>query len=141
MLRLVSGIGRLTNPQHMPMLKQQRISLSQFLVLDVLVDKGAAVRMTELAAAAGLTASELTRVVSELETKKWVMRDTDPNDSRARLVNKTAAGTRLIRQVHTQAARELRGVWSDFTHDEWHRFIDYLQRFENGLNRVRGLHK
>ena len=37
-----------------------------------------------------------------------------------------------------EATEELRGVWSDFTHDEWHRFIDFLSRFESGLRRVRG---
>jgi hypothetical protein len=43
----------------------------------------------------------------------------------------------LAGQVHREATADLRDVWTDFTHDEWHRFIDYLTRFESGLRRVR----
>ena len=136
-LRLVSGIGRLANPQHLPALKERRISLTQLLVLGSLNDAGSRLRMSELAHAAGLPPSELTRVVTELERNKRVVRRADPEDSRAKLVKITPAGARLIRQAHTEATAELRDVWSDFTHEEWHRFIDYLQRFESGLGRVR----
>ena len=136
-LLLVSRIGRLTNPQHLPLLKDQRISLSQFLVLGSLDGVAPPMRMTDLAEAAGLTASELTRVVAELETKGWVARRADPEDSRAKLVAATAAGARLSRRASEQATTQLRGLWSDFTHDEWHRFIDYLERFERGLKRTR----
>ena len=117
-LRLVNGIGRLTNPQHLPALKQKRVSLAQFLVLDSLAEAGGPLRMAELAHAAGLSPSELTRVVGELERKTWVERGADPEDSRAKLVKTTRAGARLIRDVHGEATAELRGVWSDFTHDE-----------------------
>jgi DNA-binding MarR family transcriptional regulator len=118
-------------------LKRRRISLTQFLVLDAITASRTSMRMAELAHAAGLPSSELTRVVSELEAKKWVERTTDPEDNRARLARATPAGARLIRTVHAQATAELSNVWSDFTHDEWHRFIDYLQRFERALDRAR----
>ncbi|MBW1879727.1 MAG: MarR family transcriptional regulator [Deltaproteobacteria bacterium] len=114
-----------------------RIPLTQFLVLDALSDAGGPLRMTELANAAGLSPSELTRVATDLESREWVERGADPADSRVRLVKTTPAGALLIHEVHSQATAELRGVWSDFTHDEWHGFIDYLQRFEQGLCRVR----
>jgi DNA-binding MarR family transcriptional regulator len=136
-LRLVSRIGRLTNPQHLPVLKEMHISQAQFLVLDALTEAGRALRMSELAWAAGLKDSELTRVIAELESKKWVARAVDPEDGRAKLVKLTLAGTRLIHQAYSEVATQLRGVWSDFTHDEWHRFIDDLQRFETGLRRLR----
>lgn len=136
-VRLVSGIGRLTNPQHLPVLKRLRISQAQFLVLDGLTEANGPTRMSDLARAAGLQDSELTRVIAELEGKNWVVRTVDPEDGRARLVNLTRAGTRLIHQALSQATAQLGGVWSDFSHDEWHRFIDYLRRFERGLRRVR----
>jgi len=137
MLRVVSRLGRLTNPQHLPALKQRQISQAQFLILDALTEAGRPTRMSELARAAGLQDSELTRVGAELETKGWVDRTVDPEDGRAKLVRLTRAGSKLIHQAYGEAAGQLQGVWSDFTHDEWHRFIDYLQRFENGLRRVR----
>ena len=46
----------------------------------------------------------------------------------ARLVALTAAGRKLYREAERQAVGELQGVWDDFTHEEWHRFIDYLGR-------------
>ncbi len=136
-LRLVNGIGRLTNPQHLPALRERRISLAQFLVLDALGNAGRPLRMSALAQSAGLAATELTRVVTALEAKSFVERHTDPGDSRARLVALTRKGRTLIGRVQREATADLRDVWSDFTHDEWHRFIDLMQRFESGLRRVR----
>ena len=136
-LALVSRIGRLTNPQHLSSQPGARISLTQFLVLDVLDGEATPLRMSSLAARAGLPASELTRVVKELLREAWVSREEDPEDSRARRVAISAVGRRHLRRVQRSATAELRGVWSDFTHDEWHRFIDFLRRFERGLARVR----
>ena len=136
-VRLISRIGRLTNPQHLPALKEKHIAQAQFLILDALAEAGCAMRMSDLARAAGLQGSELTRVIGELETKKSVDRAVDPEDARAKLVKLTRSGTRLIHQAYAEAAAQLSGVWSDFTHEEWHRFIDYLQRFETGLRRTR----
>jgi hypothetical protein len=61
-----------------------------------------------------------------------------PADSRARLVRATRGGQVLLRQTHGQVTAELSQVWAHFTHDEWHRFIDYLQRFEDALARSPG---
>ena len=140
-LRLVHGISRLVNPQHLPVLKERNICLSQFLVLDALASSASAVRMSELASLSGLQPNELTRVVTALEQRRWLQRSTDREDSRARQVRLTASGTRTIRLVYEQATVELSAVWDDFTHEEWHRFIDYLNRFERGVLRVRGEHE
>src|SRR5512141_1874963 len=137
MLRLVSSIGRLTNPQHLPVLRQMHISQAKFLVLDGLAEAALPMRMSDLARVAGLQDSELTRVVAELQGKQWVERTADPEDGRAKLVELTREGARLIHRAHGEAAAHLRAVWSEFTHEEWHRLIDYLRRFESGLRRTR----
>ena len=93
--------------------------------------------MSELAEVAGLAPTELSRVVAGLVSDSLIRRGNDPRDSRVKLVSITRSGEALTRRVHRQATEDLRGVWSDFTHDEWHRFIDYLNRFESGLRRVR----
>jgi MarR family transcriptional regulator for hemolysin len=136
-LRLVHTIGRLVNPRHLPALRERRISLSQFLVLDALSVCDGPLRMAELAQESGLQPTELTRVVAGLEAKSWVRRSVDDDDSRAKRVHLTAAGSRAIRRVHGQATAELAAVWADFTHEEWHRLIDYLTRFEHGVRRTR----
>jgi DNA-binding MarR family transcriptional regulator len=137
-LRLVHGISRLVNPQHLPVLKERSISLNQFLVLDALAGQGATVRMFQLASLCGLQPNELTRVVKTLEERRWLRRTTDREDSRAKQVGLTTSGARTIRKVHDQATAELSAVWEDFTHEEWHRFINYLSRFEQGVRRTRG---
>jgi DNA-binding MarR family transcriptional regulator len=137
-LRLITAIGRLTNPQHLPALSERKISLSQFLVLDALAAAERPVRMAELSRLSSLSSTELSRVVASLEAASWAQRRTDPDDSRGRLVAITAQGRRVHRGAERQATSDLQGVWDDFTHDEWHRFIDYLGRFEAGLRRVRG---
>lgn len=137
-LRLVHGITRLVNPQHLPVLRERNISLSQFLVLDALAANESTVRMSRLAALSGLQPNELTRVVKALEERRWLGRTTDREDSRAKQVGLTASGAKTIRKVYDQATAELSAVWEDFTHEEWHRFIDYLNRFERGVRRTRG---
>jgi DNA-binding MarR family transcriptional regulator len=136
-LRLVNGIGRLTNPQHLPALRDRGTSLARFLTLDGLCSADRPLRMSELAEVSGLAATELSRLVSGLDEEGFVKRARDPEDNRARLVSLTRRGARLAGQVHREATADLRDVWTDFTHDEWHRFIDYLTRFEAGLRRVR----
>ncbi len=136
-LGLVHRIGRLVNPQHLPGLRERQLSLSQFLVLDALAESKTTCRMTQLAELSGLTVTELSRVVASLEERRWLARTDDEADSRAKLVRLTEDGKRMIRRVRGEATRELGAVWDDFTHEEWHRFIDYLHRFEHGVRRVR----
>ena len=94
-------------------------------------------RMSEIAESAGLAASELTRVISGLEREGLVKRKSDPDDNRAVRVALTRKGRETVKVVHREATSDLREVWTDFTHDEWHHFIDLLNRFESGLRRVR----
>jgi DNA-binding MarR family transcriptional regulator len=75
--------------------------------------------------------------VADLEKAGWVTRASDESDNRVRLVRLTDKGAQLIARVQDDATAELRAVWDDFTHDEWHRFIDFLNRFEHGVRRVR----
>jgi DNA-binding MarR family transcriptional regulator len=136
-LSLVHKIGRLVNPQHLEPLRERKISLSQFLVLDSLAASEDSLRMTDLALLSGLSAAELSRVVKSLEERGWLLRTTDDEDSRAQLLRLSAEGGRVIRRISSDATSELSAVWEDFTHDEWHQFIDYLARFERGVRRVR----
>ncbi len=140
-LRLVHRIGRLMNPQHLPTLEARKLSLSHFLVLDALDTAAQPLRMSELSTLSGLSAAELSRVVGSLEEKRWLVRDADEEDSRARRVRLSKLGAKQIHLIAKAATAELAAVWQDFTHDEWHQFIDYLARFERGVRRVRTVPK
>lgn len=138
-LGLVHKIARLVNPQHLPTLREGGLTQSQFLVLDTLLGVKDGVRPSALAVLCGLSATELSRVIPSLVTQGHLDRLDDPSDSRARLIRSSPSGKRAVRRAHSAATAELGLVWDDFTHDEWHRFVDFLERFERSLRRARSL--
>ena len=67
-------------------------------------------RSVDLAAAAGIRPQSMMRVVHELEELGLVTRAPDPRDSRAKLVEFTSAGERMMEQL--SASTEV--VWSQY---------------------------
>jgi len=59
-------------------------------------------RITELAAAEGVTQPAMTLVVNRLEERGWVARRPDPTDARAVLAALTPAGRRVIEQMRVE---------------------------------------
>jgi DNA-binding MarR family transcriptional regulator len=62
-------------------------------------------RLTELAAAAGVSQPAMTQLVGRMEREGLVVRLIDPDDARATLIDITAAGQSLRAELH-QAVRE-----------------------------------
>ena len=67
-------------------------------------------RSVELAAAAGVTPQSMMKSVHELEELGLVSRKADPEDSRAKLVEFTPVGRRLIAQLSAATER----VWAEY---------------------------
>ena len=78
--------------------------LSSRTALRTLHEDGAT-RLTELAAATGVTQPAMTQLVGRLEREGLVVRLVDPDDARATLVDITAAGQSLRAELH-QSVRE-----------------------------------
>jgi MarR family transcriptional regulator for hemolysin len=76
--------------------------------------RNGASRAVELATAAGIRPQSMMKVVHELEAMGLVERRPDPDDSRAKLIDFTAAGRRLIREL------------SDSTETVWQQYEDIL---------------
>jgi DNA-binding MarR family transcriptional regulator len=67
-------------------------------------------RITELAAAEGVTQPAITRVVNRLQERGWVTRHGDPRDGRAVVVRLTPAGRTVVER--------LRGEYRALVHEE-----------------------
>src|SRR6185312_3188876 len=67
-------------------------------------------RITELAAAEGVTQPAITRLVDRLQERGWVAREPDPEDGRAVVVRLTDAGEEML--------GELRAAYRALVHEE-----------------------
>jgi DNA-binding MarR family transcriptional regulator len=67
-------------------------------------------RITDLAAAEGVTQPAITLIVNRLAARGWVVREADPSDGRAVLVAPTDAGQR--------AFNDIRAEYRALTHEE-----------------------
>ena len=74
------------------------------------LDRHGASRSADLAAAAGIRPQSMMKIVHELERLGFVTRREDPDDSRAKLIEFTATGERLIQQLSTSTER----VWRQY---------------------------
>ena len=85
--------------------------LSDFGVLEALLHKGP-LAVNALGKKVLLTSGSMTAAVDRLERRGLVERTFDPTDRRARIVRLTAAGSKLIRKVYAEHAREMQQVFS-----------------------------
>jgi DNA-binding MarR family transcriptional regulator len=67
-------------------------------------------RAANLAQAAGIRPQSMMKAIHELEEMGLVSRETDPSDSRAKLIHFTAAGQELISELSISTRR----VWQDY---------------------------
>jgi DNA-binding MarR family transcriptional regulator len=74
------------------------------------LDRFGASRSVDLAAAAGMRPQSMMKIVHELEQLGLVSRGPDPADSRAKLVEFTAAGQKLIEEL----TRSTETVWDQY---------------------------
>lgn len=74
------------------------------------LDSHGASRSVELAEAAGIRPQSMMKIVHELEGLGLICRRTDPEDSRAKLIEFTGEGQRLIEQLTQSTER----VWTQY---------------------------
>lgn len=82
------------------------LGLSDFAVLEVLLHKGAQT-VNAIGKRVLLTSGSITTAIDRLESRKLVHRTPHPDDQRARLVDLTAQGRRMIDCAFEQHARDM----------------------------------
>ena len=74
------------------------------------LDRHGASRSVDLAAAAGIRAQSMMKIVHELEELGLVSRTADPSDSRAKLIEFTPAGQKLIEELTSSTET----IWAQY---------------------------
>ncbi|KOX31684.1 MarR family transcriptional regulator [Saccharothrix sp. NRRL B-16348] len=73
--------------------------------------------------------STVSRQVATLVKDGLVERRADPEDGRASVLAVTEAGARLLAERRAQRNVLLAGLFTDWSPQEWTRFIEYFERF------------
>ena len=85
------------------------LGLSDFAVLEVLLHKGAQA-VNVIGKKVLLTSGSIITAVDRLESRKLVHRTPDPQDQRARLVQLTAEGRRIIKEAFRRHSRDMEEI-------------------------------
>jgi DNA-binding MarR family transcriptional regulator len=101
-------------------------------VLSRLDDHGP-MRLSTLAQALSLDVSTVSRQVPVLERHGWLVRERDPDDSRAQLLQLTAAGRDVLADVRRSRVEVLRRLLPDWTDRDLDHFAAQLHRFNDDV--------
>jgi DNA-binding MarR family transcriptional regulator len=97
-------------------------------------------RLTELAAAEGVTQPSMTSLIARLADQGLVHRTADPNDGRAVVLTLTAAGEEVLAQRRAERTHRIAGPLADLSPDDVARIADAvpaLTRLAGALRRSR----
>ncbi|MGW0181658.1 MarR family winged helix-turn-helix transcriptional regulator [Nocardia sp. NPDC003345] len=90
-------------------------------------------RQVELACQIGISASAMSRHITELVSDGYVMRSTDPSDARATRVEVSPAGRELLVRIRESRVRGLQEVLADWTQDDAERAREILHTLRSRL--------
>jgi DNA-binding MarR family transcriptional regulator len=94
-------------------------------------------RLSTLAAVLFLDVSTISRQVHDLEQAGWVVRERDPHDRRASLLELTPAGRGVLEAAYEQRRRALTQMLFGWTHDEQAALAHQLGRFNQAVSAFR----
>ncbi|HLG97002.1 MAG TPA: MarR family transcriptional regulator [Bryobacteraceae bacterium] len=103
------------------------LGLSDFAVLELLLHKGPQ-PVNVIGKKVLLTSGSITTAIDRLEARKLVRRASDPNDRRSRIVELTAAGSRLIEKAFEYHAADMEAVLSALSANEREELVDLLKK-------------
>lgn len=93
-------------------LTSRNIGLSDFMILEALLHKGA-MKMSRIGSTVLLANPSMTAAIARLEKLDLVTRESGTEDRRVRNVALTAEGRRLIRKVYAQHEHDLETIMAD----------------------------
>ncbi len=93
------------------------LCLSDFAALEVLLHKGP-LTISEIQAKVPLASGSMTAAVDRIEKKGFIVRKTTPEDRRARLLELTPAGKRVVESAFKKHAQDLEAVMSVLSEEE-----------------------
>lgn len=109
-----------------------RLEMPAAAVLTTLDDRGRS-RLSTLADVLHVDLSSVSRQVAALEREGWLSRERDPLDSRASLVDLTAAGREVLHRVRAARVAHLRRLLPQWSDEDLGHFAEQLHRFRTDL--------
>lgn len=103
-----------------------------FALLSRIGDQGP-LRLSTLAGVLFLDVSTISRQVQDLEQAGWVVRERDPDDRRASLLQLTADGRAVLDAGYEQRRRALSHLLAGYTETEQQALADHLSRFNQAV--------
>jgi DNA-binding MarR family transcriptional regulator len=110
----------------------RELDRSSYLIARTLSTEGAT-SISGLAAGLGLDATTVTRQVATMDGAGLVVRRTDPDDGRVRLVALTARGLRKMREVQDAREERIGGLVAGWPAADQRAFAELLGRFNDAL--------
>ncbi len=105
---------------------RERFSFTTLSVLDTLASAGRPLRLSELARTEQVTQPRLTQLIGQLERDGLVVRDPDPRDGRAMLIQLTAQGRNIVESRHEDRVSALEPLMDRLTDHERHALDDVI---------------
>jgi MarR family 2-MHQ and catechol resistance regulon transcriptional repressor len=103
------------------------LGLSDFAALEALLHKGS-LTITEIQAKVGLASGSMTAAIDRLERKGLVTRKATPSDRRAKLLELTPEGRRLVEAAFGRHAAELEAAMAVLNSTEKRQLYGLLKR-------------
>jgi DNA-binding MarR family transcriptional regulator len=110
----------------------REVDRSSYLIARTLATDGAT-SIGGLATTLGLDATTVTRQVASMESAGLVVRRTDPEDGRVRLIELSARGERKMREVQRAREQRISGLVAGWSPADRRSFGDLLARFNDSL--------
>jgi DNA-binding MarR family transcriptional regulator len=123
--RMLEGMSRRTAIH-------REIDRSSYLIARMLAGEGAT-SIGGVAERLGLDATTVTRQVATMESAGLVVRRTDANDGRVRLIKLTSLGARTMREVRQTRENRIAELVADWSTTDVDRFGELLGRFNRSL--------
>lgn len=124
---LLSRLARATNQALACALAELGLRSQQFAILDLLVEGGPAAQ-TDLAVQLGVHASNLVRLLDEMEERGLLARRRDPRDRRRQLVVPTRAGAEILTRAEQITAEVESELLSPLSRSEQRQLRGLLSR-------------
>jgi len=118
-----------------PKLREYNITEPQWRVMRVLNDRGAS-DATSLAGVGLLHAPSVTRILKDLEERKFVVREMDVNDGRRTLVALTPEGREIVKIISRDVLRVMREYSERFGSQRLERLVDELRALSAAIKGV-----
>lgn len=109
-----------------PMLADHDLTEQQWRVLRALTATEGAVDAGELAELTFLLAPSLSRILADLDRRKFISRTADPADQRRSLIELSASGVDRVRQIAPESEHRYAAIEDAFGVERLHRLIGEL---------------